>query len=38
MEALGTNGEEVVGRCHLPQYLLLAHVILVQPLGELLQD
>lgn len=31
---LSANGEEIVGVCQYPQYLLLARTILMQPLGE----
>ena len=33
LQQLAVDGEEVVGRVHLPQYLLLARTLLVTPLG-----
>ena len=33
LQQLAADGEEVVGRIHLPQYLLLARILLTAPLG-----
>ena len=33
LQQLAADGEEVVGRIHLPQYLLLARTLLTAPLG-----
>ena len=34
LQQLAADGEEVVGRIHLPQYLLLARTLLIAPLGR----
>lgn len=36
-QQLSVDGEEVVGKVHLPQYLLLSRILLTAPLGEHIQ-
>ena len=33
-QQLAVDGEEVLGKVHLPQYLLLSRILLTTPLGE----
>ena len=33
-QQLAVDGEEVLGKIHLPQYLLLSRILLTTPLGE----